>query len=1029
MKVRRSPTPNRWADTIGWLANLLEMFPDNPFSSGAALVANAIVWMANQAGGELPGFHAMSPEGSAIEEIQGPPGPPLTSYSALAANYHPAQSILQRFLDAGGDQFFGSSNDLVVPAEGCWRIDRSGRTFIPAARIGCFGPGGNIAAQGLVTHFNVFACKQTVDFLINALADAPQRLSAIDPAKALPDRRLLRDAAAAAGAAPLTRSPGPASDEPAPKGVAEAPLRVTVSHGDLSFESATLILGHYRSGRLTGTEAVVNRSLGNVLKHSLDRGLYPNAPGSHQIFVATRPAAGRDIVPHPAAVIVAGLGEEGKLHPADLVRTVRQAVIAWAQRVAENGRTVDGLEVASTLMGSGGTGVSAADSARLIVQGALEANGLLKEARADYHWPGVTHLRFIELYLDRATEAWHALRMQQRVAPGRYVIDEFVATATAGLQRPLMSRYRGTDYALISIAMTGASPEGERVCEFTLDTQFARTEVRGRRIASALIRDLIAQPSNDRTADPHIGRTLYELLIPIELEPFIGGSEETHLELDAGTAAIPWELLEAPGDRELRQPWTIRCKLLRQLRTSFVGERVVDAAGEPLVLLIGEPECPPEFPRLPGASAEVAAVYERLTALHGLDRSFVSLMASGEEAEGPSARQVVNALHERPWQVMHLAGHAVIAADGAAGGLLLSNGAILGPREVAAMRRVPDLLFVNCCHLPTRAEGGQTYDRAAFAAALAEALILSGVRCVVVAGWAVDDEAAATFATAFYEALLRGNRFIDAAAEARAAAYVRHPGTTTWAAYQCYGDAEWVLRRAISDAVARPSPPVDEWEIASASELGLMLERLTVEARFRGADPAVQLSRLQRLAGGPAQRWAGQGDVAERFGTAFAAAGAIEAAIEWVRTGAGRSGRYRHRSGRRNSWPTCVVAWRWSSSRGDRRTRSTVHASRSRAPSSCSRCCSRLPSRSIEAICWVRRINGWRWLKPRRGGPPPSGLPSNGCSPAIGVPRSSRVKRAAATCSMPRPIEWRRSSHSMPGAPGGPGSTRGRWLR
>ena len=88
------------------------------------------------------------------------------------------------------------------------------------------------------------------------------------------------------------------------------------------------------------------------------------------------------------------------------------------------------------------------------------------------------------------------------------------------------------------------------------------------------------------------------------------------------------------------------------------------------------------------------------------------------------------------------------------------------------MRRVPDLMFVNCCHLPDRAGGAQIYDRALFAAALAQALILTGVQCVVAAGWVVDDDAAATFATAFYEALLRGNRFIDAVAEARAAAYV-----------------------------------------------------------------------------------------------------------------------------------------------------------------------------------------------------------------------------------------------------------------
>ena len=40
----------------------------------------------------------------------------------------------------------------------------------------------------------------------------------------------------------------------------------------------------------------------------------------------------------PLAVIVAGLGEEGKLRAVDLVYTVRQAVIAYAQRLAEKER-------------------------------------------------------------------------------------------------------------------------------------------------------------------------------------------------------------------------------------------------------------------------------------------------------------------------------------------------------------------------------------------------------------------------------------------------------------------------------------------------------------------------------------------------------------------------------------------------------------------------------------------------------------------------------------------------------------------
>ena len=78
----------------------------------------------------------------------------------------------------------------------------------------------------------------------------------------------------------------------------------------------------------------------------------------------------------------------------------------------------------------------------------------------------------------------------------------------------------------------------------------------------------------------------------------------------------------------------------------------------------------------------------------------------------------------------------------------------------------------------------------------------------VVAGWAVDDVAATKFATTFYDALLGGSRFIDAVAAARAAAYEFSPQTNTWAAFQCYGNADWVLRRPLlAEFVSLPSRP------------------------------------------------------------------------------------------------------------------------------------------------------------------------------------------------------------------------------
>ncbi len=88
--------------------------------------------------------------------------------------------------------------------------------------------------------------------------------------------------------------------------------------------------------RLTGTERVMDRLIGGAMEQALKIGLYPEAPGTHQVFVNTRADPDNPWrLPRPEAVIVAGLGEEGKLRASDLVQTVRQAVIAWAQRAAE----------------------------------------------------------------------------------------------------------------------------------------------------------------------------------------------------------------------------------------------------------------------------------------------------------------------------------------------------------------------------------------------------------------------------------------------------------------------------------------------------------------------------------------------------------------------------------------------------------------------------------------------------------------------------------------------------------------------
>jgi hypothetical protein len=672
-----------------------------------------------------------------------------------------------------------------------------------------------------------------------------------------------------------------------------------VTNGDLTFEPRALVLGHYTSTTLTGTEQVMNRLVGGAMERSLQKGVYPLAVGTHEIFVNAHvdPDGERGIlVPRPAAVIVVGLGPEGKLKAGDLVRAVRLAVIAWARRLSEPGLARpegDGFELASTLIGSGGTGVSAGQAARLIAQGVREANGSLDDDGTDVRWPRCRHLRLIELYLDRATEAWNALRLQQVVTPDSFSLEPVVRAGAAALQRPPESGYRGANYDLVTVD-TSKGPDGEPTIEYTLDTRRARSEIRGQRTQSRLIAQLVATASNDCRRDHPVGRTLFDLLIPIELEAFLAESGELQMVLGPDTAAIPWELLEVDrrsnGEFEPSRgqlPWGIRVKLLRKLRIGEFRQQVVDADADASVLIIGEPACPPEYPRLEGARAEALAVSASLKAPGVLADGRVELLAEADPSKaGPDAEKVINTLFEKFWRIVHIAGHGVPGVNGKPGGVVLSNGTFLGPAEIRSMRVVPELVFVNCCYL-ARGDDNQllsSYDRVSFASGVAGALIEIGVRCVVAAGWAVDDAAASEFASTFYASLLRGNRFIDAVAEARLAAFRSHGEVNTWAAYQCYGDADWRFQPDVPDA-DRARTAADEFTtLASATALRLVLERLAVETKFQGADPAAQIGRLQALEKMLEEEhyasWK-NGAVAESFGHAYAEAGALETAISW----------------------------------------------------------------------------------------------------------------------------------------------------
>lgn len=714
-----------------------------------------------------------------------------------------------------------------------------------------------------------------------------------------------------------------AAPPPAPLGgtAAGPELPVTVVNGNLKFIHQPLMLGHYQSIALSGTEWVMDDLIGGTMSRLVSLRQYPDAPRTNQIFI--NKAANRENpwhLPKPEAVIVVGLGEEGKLSASDLTATVMHGVIAWAKQLVENSSDASPrFELAATLVGSGGLDVAPGQSALAIAQGVREANlRLLAE-----NWPIVGHLYLIELFLDRATEAWRALQVQATAAAGQLRLTDTIKQGTGALRRPLDSGYRGADYDFVS-ATTEHDTNGQARISYRLDTKRARTEVRASAMQTKLLRELVQNASNDRDADPQIGRTLFQLLIPVEMEPFLGGTTSMVLEVDRGSAGIPWELLDsAVGTRDGgdTRPWAIRSKLLRRLRLEDFRSQVVDASADARVLVIGEPACDPaKYPRLPGAQAEARAVLQEFVGGSDPDRrarvlpekTVTGLIAEGSRL-GANARTIMNTVMEHEWRIVHIAGHGEPPQeDGDPRGVVLSNETFLGPREIERMRVVPELVFVNCCYLAARdinellePDPRTSFDRARFAAGVAEALIRIGVRCVIAAGWAVQDDAAQEFATVFYRRLLDGDRFIDAVASARSAAQAL--GGNTWAAYQCYGDQDWKFRWSTGDAqavveadtragprpaagtprtstsAARPltSLPAEFASVASSAQLVLALETIAIRSKYDHLDAREQRMKIGYLEERFGPRWGHVGEVAQAFGRAFAEIGYRVKAVTW----------------------------------------------------------------------------------------------------------------------------------------------------
>jgi hypothetical protein len=707
----------------------------------------------------------------------------------------------------------------------------------------------------------------------------------------------------------------------------EPKIEISVVHASLEYAQYPVMVGHFEGATLKGAEAFVDARLDGLLSKRQMIGQYPQAAGEAVFLPPRRRTSASGDAEHdhtfPPGAYVLGLGPPGELTHNTLAQSVRAALVERGIDLYERGDTPGELVefgVASVLIGAFPIdGLTVEASLVAIVEGLLAANDTFRrfeaaanEAQRPTPRVRVTALEVIERYADRAELAGHAVRLLphllDRVEDLNDVIErtDVVVEARAG-GLPYRPALEEAEASWRRVMITVGDPPRDQVgadvgvgsstlgLDVTVLSRLARADRLHHVVDCRTVDNLVAAAIAESSPDAQVSNTLWELLLPVELKDGVIGAGRIQLVVDERTANYPWEVMTSRGLPGVDTPLSLaRAGLLRQFREGSGGQRFrARRALADRVLVIGNPPAlPADYPwmtdryqSLPGATAEARRVRDVLTKGRFSVTSLIWDAGAYEGGASPdldrdasanSGRAVINALFRDDYRIVHVAAHGTVGDDPADSGAVIGGGMFLTANVVRQLAVVPDIVFLNCCHL---AKVG--FNR--LAAGVARQLLNIGVQVVVAAGWAVDDRAAEAFAAAFYESLLAGRDFGDAVGEARTAAHDKP--SLTWGAYQCYGDPGYRLTLRGGSTAGSSLAPV--------SRDGLIREVRSVAVRAAdvGRPDTGELERrrvglvedLRNLQGGARLEWLARDDVSFELGKAYAELGLNDEAVHWYR--------------------------------------------------------------------------------------------------------------------------------------------------
>ncbi|MCP2246582.1 CHAT domain-containing protein [Lentzea aerocolonigenes] len=686
---------------------------------------------------------------------------------------------------------YGSAEQTVcgTNSDGGYDVSPNGDGFAPCPSDRLDGPARWYA---LVPHADLPSDPDTVSAVLDLLAGRP------------PSKLLTAPTAKPGASGPLTDPRGllvlPTAEElvrlawgGGRSATRRRVLKVGVVHGDLRWEEGAVLVGHQDGTPISGAEKALDAHLKGALERRAAFRQYPGRLGTCEVFGSSG---------GPAAMVI-GLGDAGDLTPGALTAGVTQAVLRLA--AIQEDRTPEGespapLSISAVLVGTALVPpMPVENSLTSIVSGVRQANRRLDDLRSRVV---IDELRIVEMYEERAIQATKAaVRLAQTldVKGGEVVVERRMLTGFDG-KPGAPSAYREGIWRTVRIVAEDSGGDAQRLgaLSFTSIGRSARAEQRVNTAQRKLLDALVAEAIADHQPDEQLYNTLYELLVPNSLKGQGYGSENLLLVIDEEAGALPLEMLASRSHDLDVQPLAVEVGVIRRLETRTFAETTRPSSGH-AALVIGDP-AGTGMPALPAARDEAKKV-ANLLRTKGYEVTSIIAGVDDDDDVVP----ILNALFRHEYRIVHIAGHGHFdAKDPSRSGVIIGKDVYLGALEIAKMRTTPDVVFLNCCHLGAMQLPDQGTPRAdRLASSISRQLIENGVRSVIAAGWAVEDEAAHRFATTIYDELLDGGELGIASLNARKAVWEHHRSTNTWGAYQVYGPPAFRLDPAVGGAAQR----------------------------------------------------------------------------------------------------------------------------------------------------------------------------------------------------------------------------------